>query len=92
MSTLKLKIIKSKEFTVNNDSATHYTLAYKGRVFSLNTLRWSDDIKSITVNGDILTINCDVEVLKNTSTDQLTGEVKTYLDIVPKCGLVLGEF
>ena len=89
---IKLKIIKQKNFEANGQPQTHYTAAYKGRVFGLSTLRWSGDADAISVDGDILSINADVEVLKNTSADQLTGEVKTYLDIVPKSGLTLAEF
>lgn len=90
MATLKLKIIKSKSFEVKGEAHTHYTCAYKGRVFGVSTLRFEED--DITVDNSVLTMNTDVEVAKNTSTDPLTGGVKIYLDIVPKCTLELASY
>jgi len=87
---MKVKVIKFKAFEAKGKSATHYTVAYKGRVFGVNTLRFEEN--DIAVEGDVLTFSTDVEVLKRVDTDQLTGEVKSYLDIVPKCNLVLAEF
>ena len=87
---MKLKLIKSKAFTAKGVTHTHYTVAYKGRVFGLSTMRFED--KDITVEGDVLTINTDVEVLKESSTDQLTGETKAFLSIVPKMDILLAGF
>lgn len=84
---MKLKVIKSKEFTVNSESHTHYTVAYKGRVFGLSTLRFPKE--DIVVEDDTLTIKVDVEVLRNQSVDKITGEVSNYLDIVPKLDIAL---
>lgn len=89
MST-KLKVIKKKDFQVKGVDHVHYTCAYKGRVFGISSLRF--DKEDITVTDDVLTLGVDVEVLKNTTTDSLTGETRTYLDLVPKSGLVLADF
>ena len=48
--------------------------------------------EDIEVVDDTLTLKCEVEVLKNTSTDPLDGTTKVFLDIVPKAGLTLAEF
>lgn len=86
---MKLKVIKKKQFTVGAEQAphTHYTVAYKGRVFGVSTLRFEGiELKE---EGNTLVVPSEVEVLKNTSTDPLTGEVSSYLDIVPKLDIVL---
>ena len=88
----KLKIIKSKNFTVQDTDHTHYVAAYKGRVFGVSTLRFEDNPEDLVADKGVLTIKCDIEVLKNTSTDPLDGSTKTYLDIVPKAGLSLAAF
>lgn len=89
---MKVKIIKFKEFEAKGVKATHYTVAYRGRVFGVNTLRFADMEGSITVEKDVLTFHCDVEVIKRIDTDQLTGEVRTFIDIVPASGLKLADF
>ena len=89
---MKVKIIKLKEFEAKGVKAIHYTVAYRGRVFGVNTLRFADMEDSLTVEKDILTFHCDVEVIKRIDTDQLTGEVRTFIDIVPASGLKLAEF
>jgi hypothetical protein len=86
-----LKLIKKKSFEAKGEQHVHYTAAYKGRVFGVSTLRFSDNEITENDNGTI-SISGDIEVLKNASTDPLTGETKTYLDIVPKSGLVLADF
>ena len=93
MATLTLKVIKSKTFKVDKVDYIAYTCAYKGRVFGLSTLQWSEDVDSIVVEDNKLTISTDVEVKKTiSSTDPLTGEVTpSYLNIVPKLGLVLAD-
>ena len=87
MSKLKLKVIKSKEFNANDEQHTHYTVAYKGRVFGISTLRFPKE--NIAVEDTTMTIDCDVELLKSTSVDQITGEITTYVDIVPKLDIAL---
>lgn len=89
---MKFKIIKVKVFTANGSEHTHYTVAYQGRVFGISTLRFEGNESMISVNDQVLIIKGDIEVLKNTSVDPLTGATKTYLDIVPKSGLLLAEF
>jgi len=86
-----LKVIKSKAFKANDTDQTHFTCAHKGRVFGVSTLRFEDELKYDEA-AKTLTISGDVEVLKNQSVDQLTGEVRTYLDLVPKSGMVLADF
>jgi hypothetical protein len=86
-----LKVIKSKEFSTKEGvKATHYVCAYKGRVFGVSSLRFESN--DLEVKDKILTIKCDVEVLKHTTVDSLTGEVTNYLDIVPKCDIALAAF
>ena len=87
---LKLKVIKSKKFKVKDADHIHYTAAYKGRVFGVSTLRF--ETNDFTVKDDVLTLNVDVEVIKNRSTDPLTGEVRNFLDVVPKMDISLAEF
>ncbi len=87
---MKLKLIKTKAFESKGDKHTHYTVAYKGRVFGVSTMRFAPE--DITVGDDgILTIKCDVEVLKNISTDPLDGTTKVFLDIVPKLDILLAS-
>ena len=84
---MKFKLIKSKKFTVGTVEHTHYTVAYKGRVFGLNSLRWEGtDIK---VDANSVTVEGECELKKTESTDLLTGVVTSYIDIVPKLELVL---
>ncbi len=88
---MKVKILKKKAFQAKGVDHTHYTVAYKGRVFGVSTMRFEEgELQEET--GDILSIPNDVEVLKHVSTDNLTGETSTFLDIVPKSGLVIAEF
>jgi len=84
---MKLKLIKSKAFEAKGEKHTHYTVAYKGRVFGVSTMRFAPE--DITVADNVLTINCDVEVLKNVSVDELDGSTKVFLDIVPKLDILL---
>lgn len=88
--SVKLKVIKQKAFEAKGESHTHYMAAYKGRVFGISTLRFDPD--DLEVVDGVITIKTDIEVLKTTSTDPLTGTTSNYLDIVPKSGLVLAEF
>jgi hypothetical protein len=87
---MKLRIIKSKAFKANNEDHTHYTVAYKGRVFGVSTLRFDEG--NFTVEGTTLTLNVDVEVVQENSVDQLTGETASYLTIVPKMDILLAKF
>ena len=86
----KLKVIKVKAFESKGEEHSHYTCAYKGRVFGISTMRFDEG--DLTVEGDIITINTDIEVLKEVVLDQLTGETKQFLSVVPKVGLTLAEF
>ena len=86
----KLKVIKSKSFEAQGQPHTHYTAAYKGRVFGVSTLRFEES--DLEVKDGIITIKTDIEVLKNKHVDALTGEQRAYLDIVPKVGISLAEF
>ncbi len=88
---MKLKLIKSKAFESKGDKHTHYTVAYKGRVFGVSTMRFATDDIVVDAPNNTLEITCDVEVLKNQSVDQLTGEVKMFLDIVPKLDILLAS-
>ena len=86
----KLKVIKVKAFESKGEKHFHYTCAYKGRVFGISTMRFDEG--DLTVEGDVITINTDIEVLKEVVLDQLTGETKQFLSVVPKVGLTLAEF
>lgn len=90
MATLKLKVIKSKVFTANEVEHTHYTVAHKGRIFGFNTLKF--DTTDFTINNGVLTINVDIEALRESKTDQLTGEITNFISIVPKMDLALATF
>lgn len=89
---LKLKIIKKKDFTVGTNPHTHYTCAYKGRVFGVSTLRFEGNSDMLKVDNDVLSIDGEVQVLKNVNVDPLTGESKPYLDILPKIDILLADF
>ena len=86
----KLRVIKVKAFESKGEKHSHYTCAYKGRVFGISTMRFDEG--DLTVEGDTITINTDIEVLKEVVLDQLTGETKQFLSVVPKVGLTLAEF
>jgi len=88
----KFKLIKTKDFKVGEAKHQHHIVAYKGRVLAINTLRWEGDMEHIKVEKDTVTITCEVDVLSRTETDGITGETKTYLDLMPKCGLTLAAF
>lgn len=89
---MKIKVIKFKSFEANNLPQTHYTCAYKGRVFGVSTLRFEESDLVFDAESSTLKFNVDVEVMVNKTADQLTGESKTYLDIVPKLGLNAADF
>ena len=84
------KIIKSKAFKAQGTDHTHYTVAYKGRLFGISTLRFPEE--DLKVDENTITTSNEIEVLKNTSTDPIDGSTKQFLDIVPKSGLTLAEF
>ncbi len=84
----KLKVIKKKSFDVAGQPHTHYTAAYKGRVFGVSTLRWDE---GLTENADNTITLDSCEVVKRTNVDNITGEVSTFLDLVPKLDVVLAE-
>ena len=90
--SVTLKVIKSKAFTAKGEQHTHYSAAYKGRVFGVSTLRFQDDEITFNAETSTITISGDVEVLKNVSTDPIDGSTATYLDLVPKSGLILADF
>ena len=87
---MKLRVIKVKDFVANEANHKHYTCAYKGRVFGISSLRFEEG--DFIADDTTLTLKCEVEVLKRDSTDPLTGEAKTFLDIVPKVGISLAAF
>lgn len=90
MATIKLKVIKLKAFELTNkEKHTHYTCAYKGRVFGVSTLRHDAENIAYDAKESTLTVTGDVEVLQDKSVDQLTGEITMFLAIVPKMDLVL---
>lgn len=89
---MKVKVIKLKNFEVNSVPQIHYTCAYKGRVFGVSTLRFESTDLAYNADESTLTFKTDVEVMVNKTVDQLTGEAKTYLDIVPKLGLNAADF
>ena len=89
---MKVKVIKLKAFKVADANHVHYTCAYKGRVFGVSTLRFEESDLSYDDKESTLKFNVDVEVMVNKTVDQLTGEAKTYLDIVPKLGLNAADF
>lgn len=93
MSSIKLKIIKQKNFEYEGTKHTFYTCAYKGRVFGVSTMLWSEDLDSLKAKDNVLTITTDVEVKKTPGTvDQLTGEVSpSFFNIVPQLGLVIAD-
>ena len=90
MAKLALKIIKSKDFVVGKDKHQHHTCAYKGRVFSVSTLRFEKS--DITVAKGIVTINVDVEAVKQIGVNAETGVEQVYLSLVPKLDIDIALF
>lgn len=96
MST-KLEIIKSKAFKVQDTDHTHYTCSYKGRVLGVSSLRFAGEKKDVLTTGTMpngkpaLIVDCDVNIIKALNTDQITGESKVYLDLVPKLDIALSD-
>lgn len=95
MAKLVMKVIKFKEFEVEGSDKkktkqTHYTCAYKGRVFGVSTLRFEES--DFKVDKGVLTMAIEAEVIKTTGMDDTTGEIKTYLQLVPQLGLSLADF
>lgn len=79
-----LKILKISNFTTKDKvEHVHYTCAYKGRVFGVNTM--NIDVESIRlseIDNTMLTLSGDYEVAKRVVQD-LDGP-KVYLDLIPK--------
>ena len=93
---MAFKIIKKKDFTFEKDGAqvsgTHYTVAYKGRVFGASSLRFDDGDLEPSADGKSLTIKGNVDIKKEHITDQLTGEVvATVYSLYPQLDLKLAE-
>jgi hypothetical protein len=86
------KIIKSKQFTIDSVQHTHYTVAYRGRVFGVSSLRFEEGDFAVDEKARTLKFNTKVEVLKRQATDALGVVTGTYLDLVPKCELDLADF
>ena len=86
---MKLKIIKSKKFKVQDNDHTHYSVAYKGRVFGVNSLRFEAGDFKVDEKAKTLTLNVECEIVKRTESN--LGETTIYLDIVPKLDLTLSE-
>lgn len=84
---MKFKIIKQKSFEIEGTKHTHYTVAYKGRVFGLNSLKFEGT--EFKVEGNTISVPVECELKKTESTDLITGVVTSYIDIVPKLDLVL---
>lgn len=86
------KIIKTKDFTVDGTNHTHYTVAYRGRVFGVSTLRFEDGDIEVSKDKKTLSFKVNLEVLKRQATDALGVVTGSYLDLVPKCDLDLADF
>lgn len=84
----KFRIIKSTDYDVKGVQHTTHTVAYKGRVLSVNSLQFVDEGKdALTVDGDMLTIKVDVE-LRQSEVNDLEGK-RTFINVVPKLDLAL---
>lgn len=86
---MKLKIIKSKKFKVQGNDHVHYSVAYKGRVFGISSLRFEEGDFTADEKAGVLTLNTECEIVKRVESN--LGETTTYLDIVPKLDLTLSE-
>lgn len=97
------KVIKFKHFEVAIKDAkgadtgqkakhTHYTVAYKGRVFGVNTLRFDEGAITFNEKDMTLKIEGQLEMKKEQLTDQVSGEVTTVVNLMPKLDLVFAEF
>ena len=85
----KFTILKTTAFKAKEQDHTHYTLAYKGRVISVNTLRFPTE--QLKVEGTTLEVSGDVSLVKRIESD-LDGTSKTYLDLMPKMDISVDDF
>lgn len=90
---MSFKIIKKKDFTFKQDgvdtSATHYTLAYKGRVFGCSSLRFDEGELTESPDDKTLSIKGELEIRQEKNVDQITGETQNFLSFYPKLDLQL---
>lgn len=91
---LKTKLIKSKAFTFQDTEGKDvkgvvHTVAYKGRALNINTINFED--KDISIVDKVLTINAEVDVVRDKYIDALGIEC-IGLKIMPKMDLVLSDF
>lgn len=80
------KIVKQTNFSFEKDgatiNATAYRVAYKGRVYSVSSLRFEDG--EITVKDGMLSFSIAVELKEEIATDKATGETTKLVAIYPK--------
>lgn len=92
---MDFKIIKQKAFsfkdkaTGNEINATNYSVSHKGRVLNVSSLRFGDNELTPSEDGLSLKIEGALELRKENSTDQLTGEVREFLSLYPKMDIPL---
>lgn len=91
---MNFKLIKTKQFSFTDASGTtvnaaNHIVAYKGRVFALSTLNFTEE--EFSIDGNVLKLKVECEVVKEPYTNNL-GETVTALKIMPKMDLVLSSF
>ena len=90
---MAFKIIKKKDFTFDQDgtqtSGTHYTIAHKGRVFGVSSLRFDEGDLKPAEDGKTLSIEGALEIKAEQVADQITGEIRTFYSLYPKLDLQL---
>lgn len=81
---MNFKVIKTTEWqSSQGEKGTTFTLAFKGRVFNMNT----NDFESgeYEVKTNVLTLKTKVDIVKESYVNQL-GETKVGLKIKPTLG------
>ncbi len=86
-----LKVIKSKAFKAQGQDHMHHTVAYKGRLFGVNSLRFEEGDFTLDDKEKTIILNVDCELKKDTRVDQVTGETTEWIGLVPKLDLALAS-
>lgn len=87
---MDFKIIKQKAFSFtdkvsgNEVNATQYTVSHKGRALGVSSLRFDNNELTVNADGKSLSLKGELELRKENSADQLTGEIREFVSIYPK--------
>lgn len=90
---MKFQIIKQTAFSFDRKGqqveGIAYSVAHKARVINVSTLNFEKD--ELVVEGDTLNVKCDIELIADNYADQLTGEIRKGIKLVPKMDLAISS-